>query len=86
MVLSLDERLTAIGLGGFMEIGVSGQAVLGLPVGSGRIGSVMIGGLNPIAILEEEGYRVQSRALGGLLEFNRLFHFEQLPKTLKTYL
>jgi repressor of nif and glnA expression len=86
LVLSLDERLNAIGLGGFMEIGMPGQPVLGLPISSGRIGSIMIGGLNPIAILEEEGHRVQSRALGGLLEFNRLFHFEELPKALKAYL
>lgn len=86
LVLSLDDRLTAIGLGGFMEIGTPGQAILGLPISSGRVGSIMIGGLNPIAILEEEGYRVTSRALGGLLEFNRLFHFEELSEVLKTYL
>ena len=69
-----------------MEIGTPGQAILGLPISSGRVGSIMIGGLNPIAILEEEGYRVPSRALGGLLEFNRLFHFEELSEVLKTYL
>lgn len=85
-VLNLAERLSAVGLGAFLEVGLPGQSVLGLPVSHGRIGSIVIGGLNPIAILEEMGYRVYSRALGGLLEYSRLFGFEELPKVLKQYL
>jgi repressor of nif and glnA expression len=86
LVVSLADRLSEIGLGGFMEIGSPGQPVLGLQPSEGRIGSVLIGGLNPIAILEEEGHRVLSYALAGLLEFNRLFHFEELPQALQSYL
>ena len=82
-MIHLAERLKEIGLGAFMEIGLSGQPVLQIPVSEGRIGAIVIGGLNPVAILEERGYRVYSRALSGLLEYNRLFHFEELPKRLK---
>ena len=45
----------------------------------GRIGAVVIGGLNPVAIFEELGMRVTSKALSGLLEFNRLFRYDSLP-------
>ena len=86
LAMQLAERVSAIGLGGFMEIGWPDQSVFDVPVTPGRIGVIMIGGLNPIAILEEQGYRVQSRALAGLMEYNRLFHFEQLPKVLAQYL
>ena len=86
LVQSLADRLAEIGLGGFMEIGTPGQQVLGLQPSEGRLGSVMIGGLNPIAILEEEGHRVLSFALAGLLEYHRLFHFEELPKRLQDFL
>jgi repressor of nif and glnA expression len=86
LVLSLAERLSTIGLGGFMEIGHAGQSVFGVEPNEGRIGSVMIGGLNPIAILEEEGHRVLSHALAGLLEYNRLFDYEELPDALKDFL
>lgn len=86
LVIHLAERLKEIGLGAFMEIGLSGQPVLQIPVSEGRIGAIVIGGLNPVAILEERGYRVYSRALSGLLEYNRLFHFEELPKRLKELL
>jgi repressor of nif and glnA expression len=86
LTIQLADRLSAIGLGGFMEIGWPDQPVLDLPVTPGRIGVVMIGGLNPISILEEHGYRVHSRALAGLLEYNLLFHFDELPNVLGQYL
>jgi len=86
LVLHLADRLKAIGLGGFMDIGLPGQPLLGVPVSEGRIGAIVIGGLNPIAILEEVGTRVQSRALSGLMEYNRLFPSEELPKRLHEFL
>jgi len=43
-------------------------------------------GLNPIAILEEREHRVFSRALSGLLEYDRLFPFEEFPLRLQKYL
>ena len=86
LVLHLAGRLSAIGLGGFRKIGLPGQSVLGLPVTHGSIGALVIGGLNPIAILEEMGHRLLSRALAGLLDYNQLFPFEELPKVLKQYL
>jgi len=84
-VVQLGERLSAVGLGAFMEVGLPGQTVLELPVSPGRIGSVVIGGLNPIAVVEEKDYRVYSRALAGLLNYSRLFSFEELPDALKQY-
>lgn len=86
LAVQLAERVSAIGLGGFMEIGWPDQPVFEVPVTPGRIGVVMIGGLNPIAVLEERGNRVYSRALAGLLEYNRLIHFDEFPKILAQYL
>lgn len=86
LAVHLADRLSVIGLGGFMEIGWPDQPVLGLPVSPGRIGVVVIGGLNPTAVLEERGHRVNSRALAGLLEYNRLFHYDELPRVLGQYL
>jgi hypothetical protein len=85
LAVQLAERVSAIGLGGFMEIGWPDQPVLELPVTPGRIGVVTIGGLNPVSILEEYGYRVNSRALAGLFEYSRLFHYDDLSKVLGQY-
>ena len=86
LAVQLADRVSSVGLGGFMEIGWPSQPILEVPVSLGRVGVVMIGGLNPIAILEEQDYRIESRALAGLLEYNRLFHFDELPDALKQYL
>jgi repressor of nif and glnA expression len=86
LVLQIGERLQAIGLGAFMRIGYPAQPVLGLPVSEGRIGAVIVGGLNPIAILEESSYRVDSRAMAGLLDYHRLFPYGELPTRLREFL
>ena len=40
-----------------MRIGHPGQALLQIPGSQGRAGAIVIGGLNPVAILEEIGIR-----------------------------
>lgn len=78
----LAERLQRVGMGAVLEIGWSGQPLFGIPVGQGHAGLVVVGGLNPISVLEEMGHRVESRALSGLLDFQRLFHYSELPDRL----
>lgn len=86
LVMDLAQNLEAIGLGGFMRIGRPGQPLLDIPVGEGRFGAVVIGGLNPVAILEEKGVRIHSRALAGLMDFTRLFHYSELEERLRGFL
>ncbi len=82
-VVELASRLDSIGLGGFMEIGWPGQPLLEIPIDEGRIGAIVIGGLNPVAILEEKGIEVASRALSGLVDYRRLFPYTELGRRLK---
>ncbi len=79
-VVSLAESLKKIGLGGFMEIGYGGRPVLDTPVSEGRAGAVVIGGLNPMAIFEEHGIRINLRALSGVIEYTDLFHYDELKE------
>ncbi|MBN2331665.1 MAG: DUF128 domain-containing protein [Deltaproteobacteria bacterium] len=83
LVDNLAKRLAKAGLGGFMSLGRPGLPLFEIPVSQGRFGAVVIGGLNPVSILEETGHRVFSRALAGLMEFDRLFHFEELTDRLQ---
>lgn len=86
MVDELAQRLKQIGLGGFMRIGRPGQALLDIPLGAGRVGAIVFGGLNPVAILEEHGVRAHSRALAGLIDFGRLFHYREMDDRLGAFL
>lgn len=82
----LAERLKKIGLGGLVGMGMPGQSFLDIPVSEGRVGAIVIGGLNPVSILEENGVRANSRALAGLIDFNRLFHYREMESRVKQYL
>ncbi len=86
LVLELAQKLDQADLGAFMRIGHGGQALLEIPVGEGRVGAIVIGGLNPVAIFEETGIRVYSRAMSGLMDFNRLFRYESLKERVAAYL
>jgi hypothetical protein len=85
-VANLGEKLKRIGLGGLVTIGRPGQSVLDIPVSEGRIGAIVIGGLNPVSILEETGVRAYSRALGGLIDFNRLFRYDEMESRIQQFL
>jgi len=73
-----------VGLGGVCMIGWPGRPLLEIPVSEGRLGVIVMGGLNPVAILEELGIRVrQTGALAGLVEYRDLFSYEELPQRVK---
>ncbi len=82
-VTDLARRLEEAGLGGFMTIGWPNQPVLEIPVNQGQVGAIVIGGLNPAAILEEKGIKTHSRALAALAEYETFFHFEELEDRLR---
>lgn len=77
-VIELADKLKKVGLGGFLSIGWPGQPLLGIPVSDGRVGLVLIGGLNPIAILEENSIRSSYRALATFAQYSKLFSYEEL--------
>jgi len=66
------------GLGGVLFVGKPGQPVLGMPVGVERVGIVVVGGLNPVAAVEEAGIETESKALVSLVEYNQLQSFWNL--------
>jgi repressor of nif and glnA expression len=77
-VIVLIKKLEEVGLGGFLMVGWPGQPLLEIPVTEGRVGAIVIGGLNPAAILEEKGIKVKSRALAGMVEYQRLFNYREM--------
>lgn len=81
-VTDVARQLERIGLGGFLLIGGPGRRLLEIPVGEGRVGAIVNGGLNPVALLEEIGVEVHSRALAGLVDFKRLFPYQLLEDNL----
>jgi hypothetical protein len=75
---AIIRQIESAGLGGVLLIGKAGQTILGMTVGSERVGIVVPGGLNPVAAVEEWGIETESQALGTLIDYSRLVKFDSL--------
>jgi len=74
----LSEIMKERGIGGILLIGSPNQSLLGMPVSMDKAGMVIVGGLNPIAALEEAGITTVSRAMSTLYHFSDLVKFQEL--------
>lgn len=74
----LKAKMHAEGIGGIIAIGKPNQNILEIPVGTDKAGIVVVGGLNPIAAVEESGISTKSRAMATLYEYSKLVKFKDL--------
>jgi repressor of nif and glnA expression len=76
--LEIQEKLNAIGIGGILIVGNPNQPLFEMPVGMDKAGMVVVGGLNPIAALEEAGIPTESTAMAVLRDYSELKPFNKL--------
>lgn len=76
--MQLRETLKDKGIGGILLTGNPNQPLLEMPVGLDRAGMIIVGGLNPIAALEEAGIPTISKAMSTLYKFSELIPFQEL--------
>lgn len=69
---TLEDR----GIRGILLIGGPNKPLLEVPVGIDRAGIVIVGGLNPVAVLEEHGIATESKAMSTLYEYTQLMPFQ----------
>jgi repressor of nif and glnA expression len=74
----LSENMKNKGIGGILLIGSPNQPLLEMPVSMDKVGVVVVGGLNPIAALEEAGIPAVSKAMSTLYRFSDLVKFKEL--------
>jgi hypothetical protein len=76
--LQLREYMKEKGIGGILMVGNPNQPLLEMPVGIDKAGMIIVGGLNPIAALEEAGIPSTSKAMSILYKFSELVKFKDL--------
>ncbi len=74
----LKEMMKEKGIGGILLFGNPNQPLLEIPVSMDKAGMVIVGGLNPIAALEEVGISTVSKAMSTLYRFSDLIRFKEL--------
>lgn len=71
------------GFGGILLFGEPNQPLLDIPVGIDRVGMVVVGGLNPIAALEESNIHTYTSAISTLYDCRELLRFEEVYEKYK---
>jgi len=66
------------GIRGILLIGNPNQPLLEMPVSRDKAGMIIVGGLNPVAALEEAGIPTVTRAMSTLYPFSGLVRFREL--------
>ena len=66
------DKLNKIGIGGIIALGKPSQPVLEIPVSTGCVGMVVLGGLNPISALEETNIGTENMAMSIMMEYTEL--------------
>jgi repressor of nif and glnA expression len=82
-VIEIAERLDEVGLGGLLRIGWPSHPLLEIPVHEGRVGAIIAGGLNPVAVMVERGKKLESKALAGLVGYDQLFPYDELDERVR---
>ena len=70
--------LKEVGINGVFALGNASEAICQIGVGLNRVGLVLRGGLNPVAVAVEAGIEVESIAESGLIDFDKLVSFWKL--------
>jgi hypothetical protein len=68
----LNEKMKEAGFDGIIVFGKPGEQLFGMPVNAGRVGLVVLGGLNPVAALEEAEIPTESHAMATLADYMEL--------------
>jgi len=71
-------KLAKARINGVLLIGNVSEAVCEVPVELNRVGMVLLGGLNPIAAVEEAGIEVESHAMSTVVDYKEFVDFEEL--------
>lgn len=66
------------GINGVLSIGDIGHPLCQTQVDVNKIGLILIGGLNPVAAVHEEGLDVDNKAMSTVIEFEKLQNVETL--------
>jgi repressor of nif and glnA expression len=74
---TLAQQLTTKGIRGILLMGQPNRSLLEVPVGIDKAGMIIVGGLNPVAVLEERGIATRSSAMSALMGYSRLVPFSE---------
>ncbi len=73
----LDELVSA-GFGGILEVGEPNSDILGVSLERDNFGVVVVGGTNAEAVVQEQGFKMDTHAMSTLIDVNEMVPIDQL--------
>lgn len=70
--LKILDSLNKIGIGGVIDVGNSGESVLGIPVPKDMVGITIIGGVAPLCAAQEAGYDLNIKVADSFAEYSQM--------------
>lgn len=64
-------------IGGVLVVGAPGEPLYGLPVDVNKVGIIVMGGINPIAAVEESGIKADTKAMDAVLDISEMKRVQQ---------
>lgn len=74
---TLDDLVSA-GFSGILEVGEPNTDILGVSVERDHFGVVVVGGTNPMAVAQEQGFRIDTHAMSSLMEVSDMIPIDRL--------
>lgn len=78
LVEDITGSLVKAGINGVLSIGSAGNPIGQTNVDLNKAGMILIGGLNPVAKVHEEGFDVDNKAMSTVMEYEDLRSIEEL--------
>lgn len=78
MVEEVAAKLRDAGISGIAVMGNPSEALCQIPVGPNKVGMILLGGMNAIAVAEEMGIEGDNISNSGTIDFERLVPFSEL--------
>lgn len=72
------DSLVEAGFSCILEVGEPNNDILGVQVGRDKLGIVVIGGTNPMALVQEHGIDINTQELSVLLDVEEMVHIDEL--------
>lgn len=72
------EGLHKADMGGVLSMGNTSDSICEVPVEQNKIGMILIGGLNPIAAVEESGIEAENHAMSTVVDYKKLINIKEV--------
>ncbi len=80
LTLEILQKMKAADIKGVFVMGEVSEPVCQIPVDMNKIGVILVGGLNPVACVQEAGMVVENRAMSAVMSYEQLLPFSQALK------